>query len=79
MAGKDLTLATGRPMEIAVGFGEYSLNVASFFIPAGGRDQPLHPGTLLPINLPAAGSTTDMAESSGMACISMVLSLAISF
>jgi len=52
MAGKHLTLATGRPMGIAVGFGEYSLNVASFFTPGGGQDQPLHPGASCPSTWP---------------------------
>jgi PAS domain S-box-containing protein len=51
LAGKHLTLATGRPVGTSVGYGEYSINVASFFTPAGGVRfaQPVSEGTVLAI------------------------------
>jgi PAS domain S-box-containing protein len=51
LTDKHLTLATGRPMATAVGFGEYSINVASFFTANGGVRfaQPVPEGTVLTV------------------------------
>jgi PAS domain S-box-containing protein len=51
LAGRHLTLTTGRPMGTAVGFGEYSLNVASFFTTDSGVRfaQPMPEGTVLTV------------------------------
>ena len=51
LAGKHLTLTTGRPMGVPVGFGEYSLNAASFFTANGGVrfPQPVAAGTVLTV------------------------------
>jgi len=49
LEGKHLTLTTRRPTGILYGYGQYSLNVASFFTPEHGVrfSQPIPEGTML--------------------------------
>ncbi|HAY21809.1 MAG TPA: hypothetical protein DCY27_06515 [Desulfobacterales bacterium] len=51
LAGKHLKLTTGQPLGTPMGWGEYSINMASFFTAAGGvrLAQPVAEGTTLTI------------------------------